>query len=94
MTGADGTHIADSYRLITTLADHRAYPEALVRLCGGVCARWRSRVALQARSTPTRRDLYGLAGPFRPAVGDEPETTQTPSRAAPASSERLPLTRT
>jgi hypothetical protein len=33
MTGADGTRIADSYRLITTLADHRAYPaEALVRL--------------------------------------------------------------
>jgi hypothetical protein len=33
ITGADGTHIADSYRLITTLADHRAYPaEALVRL--------------------------------------------------------------
>jgi hypothetical protein len=33
MTGADGTRIADSYRLITTLTDHRAYPaEALVRL--------------------------------------------------------------
>src|SRR5262249_10883540 len=33
MTGADGTHIADSYRLITTLTNHRAYPaEALVRL--------------------------------------------------------------
>jgi hypothetical protein len=33
MTGADGTRIADSYRLITTLADHNAYPaEALVRL--------------------------------------------------------------
>jgi len=33
MTGADGSHIGDSYRLITTLADHRAYPaEALVRL--------------------------------------------------------------
>jgi Insertion element 4 transposase N-terminal/Transposase DDE domain len=33
MTGADGTRIADSYRLITTLADHRAYPaDALVRL--------------------------------------------------------------
>lgn len=33
MTGADGTRIADSYRLITTLTDHHAYPaEALVRL--------------------------------------------------------------
>jgi hypothetical protein len=33
MTGADGTRIADSYRLITTLTDHRAFPaEALVRL--------------------------------------------------------------
>ena len=33
MTGADGTRIADSYRLITTLADHRAYPaDALIRL--------------------------------------------------------------
>ncbi len=33
MTGADGSRIADSYRLITTLADHRAYPAgALVRL--------------------------------------------------------------
>ena len=33
MTGADGSRIADSYRLITTLADHRAYPaDALVRL--------------------------------------------------------------
>ena len=33
MTGADGTRIADSYRLITTLTDHRVYPaEALARL--------------------------------------------------------------
>ena len=33
MTGADGTRIADSYRLITTLADHRAYPaQTLIRL--------------------------------------------------------------
>jgi hypothetical protein len=33
MTGSDGTRIADSYRLITTLTDHRAYPaDALVRL--------------------------------------------------------------
>jgi hypothetical protein len=33
MTGADGTRIADSYRLITTLTDHRVYPaDALIRL--------------------------------------------------------------
>jgi len=33
VTGADGTRIADAYRLITTLTDHRAYPaQALVRL--------------------------------------------------------------
>jgi hypothetical protein len=33
MTGTDGSRIADSYRLITTLTDHRAYPaDALVRL--------------------------------------------------------------
>ncbi len=33
MTGADGTQIADRYRLITTLTDHRAFPAgALVRL--------------------------------------------------------------
>ena len=33
MTGADGSRVADSYRLITTLAGHRAYPaDALVRL--------------------------------------------------------------
>jgi hypothetical protein len=33
MTGADGTRIADSYRLITTLTDHHAYPaDALARL--------------------------------------------------------------
>ncbi len=33
MTGADGSRIACSYRLITTLADHRAYPaDSLVRL--------------------------------------------------------------
>ena len=33
MTGADGSRIAGSYRLITTLADHRAYPaDALIRL--------------------------------------------------------------
>ena len=33
MTGADGSRIADSYRLITTLTDHRRYPAAaLVRL--------------------------------------------------------------
>ena len=33
MTGADGTRIADRYRLITTLTDHRAYPaQALARL--------------------------------------------------------------
>jgi len=33
MTGTDGSRVADRYRLITTLADHRAYPAAvLVRL--------------------------------------------------------------
>jgi hypothetical protein len=33
MTGADGTTVADKYRLITTLTDHRAFPAAaLVRL--------------------------------------------------------------
>jgi hypothetical protein len=33
VTGADGTRIADSYRLITTLTDHRAFPAAaLIRL--------------------------------------------------------------
>jgi Insertion element 4 transposase N-terminal/Transposase DDE domain len=33
MTGADGTRIADSCRLITTLLDHRRYPaDALIRL--------------------------------------------------------------
>jgi hypothetical protein len=33
VTGADGTHISDSYRLITTLMDHRCFPAAaLVRL--------------------------------------------------------------
>jgi Insertion element 4 transposase N-terminal/Transposase DDE domain len=33
MTGADGARIAGSYRLITTLADHRAYPaDALIGL--------------------------------------------------------------
>jgi hypothetical protein len=33
MTGADGTRVADSYRLITTLTDHSRYPaDALVRL--------------------------------------------------------------
>jgi hypothetical protein len=33
MTGADGSRIADVYRLITTLTDHRRYPaSALVRL--------------------------------------------------------------
>ena len=33
MTGADGTRVADCYRLITTLTDHRRYPAAaLVRL--------------------------------------------------------------
>ena len=29
MTGADGSRVADSYRLITTLADHRQYPVGL-----------------------------------------------------------------
>ena len=40
MTGADGTRIADSYRLITTLTDHRAFPaDALIRLYHerGIC---------------------------------------------------------
>src|SRR5262245_31225948 len=33
VTGADGTRVADRYRLITTLTDHRAFPAAaLVRL--------------------------------------------------------------
>jgi hypothetical protein len=33
MTGADGTRVADSYRLITTLTDHNRYPAVrLVRL--------------------------------------------------------------
>jgi hypothetical protein len=33
MTGTDGSRVADSYRLITTLTGHRRYPaSALVRL--------------------------------------------------------------
>ncbi len=33
MTGADGSPVQDSYRLITTLTDHRRYPaDALARL--------------------------------------------------------------
>jgi hypothetical protein len=33
MTGTDGSRVADSYRLITTLTDHRRYPaDALIRL--------------------------------------------------------------
>ena len=33
MTGADGTRVADTYRLITTLSDYRAFPATdLVRL--------------------------------------------------------------
>jgi hypothetical protein len=33
MTGADGTRVADSYRLVTTLTDHHRYPaDALIRL--------------------------------------------------------------
>jgi hypothetical protein len=33
MTGADGSHAGDRYRLITTLLDHRRYPAAaLIRL--------------------------------------------------------------
>lgn len=48
-------------------------------------------MALHARPSSPRPYLYGLAGQLRPAVGDEPGATQTPSRATPASTEGLPL---
>ena len=93
MTGADGSRIADSYRLITTLADHRAYPAAdsdpalpravgnRVRLPGNAAhpARW-PRAALRR---PARR----RAG----AVGTADRSTSCcawpwspPSRPSPA----------
>jgi transposase IS4-like protein/DDE family transposase len=60
MTGADGSRIADSYRLITTLTDHRRYPAgALVRLYH---ERWRDRVrllCLAAHPAGRPRDALG-----------------------------------
>jgi hypothetical protein len=45
MTGADGTRVANSYRLITTLTDHRCYPaDALVRALPRTVGATRSRM--------------------------------------------------
>jgi hypothetical protein len=58
VTGADGSRVRDSYRLITTLADHRRYPAAaLVRLYH---ERWVRHEALCNR--------VGVRDPHRQAV--------------------------
>ena len=59
MTGADGTRVAESYRLITTLTDHRRYPaSALVRLYH---ERWEIESAyLALRHTPAGRPRAAL----------------------------------
>ena len=68
MTGADGTRIADSYRLITTLTDYRAYPaQALVRL-------YHERWEIESAYLALRHTLLGgrvLRSGDRPGVEQE-----------------------
>ena len=68
MTGADGSRIADSYRLITTLTDHRAFPAgALVRL-------YHERWEIESAYLALRHTLLGgrvLRSGDRPGVEQE-----------------------
>ncbi len=68
MTGADGTRVADSRRLITTLTDHRRYPAAaLVRLYH---ERWEIESAYLALRH-TQLDGRVLRSGDRPGAGQE-----------------------
>ena len=68
MTGADGTRVAESYRLITTLTDHRRYPaSALVRLYH---ERWETGSAYLALRH-TLLDGRVLRSGDRPGAGQE-----------------------
>jgi Insertion element 4 transposase N-terminal/Transposase DDE domain len=68
MTGADGSRITDAYRLITTLADHRAYPaDALIRL-------YHERWEIESAFLALRHTLLGgrvLRSGDRPGVEQE-----------------------
>ena len=68
MSGADGTRIADSYRLITTLTDHRAFPAgALIRL-------YHERWEIESAYLALRHTLLGgqvLRSGDRPGVEQE-----------------------
>jgi Insertion element 4 transposase N-terminal/Transposase DDE domain len=68
MTGADGSRIADSYRLITTLTDHHRYPAAeLVRL-------YHERWEIESAYLALRHTLLGgrvLRSGDRPGVEQE-----------------------
>ncbi len=68
MTGADGSRVADGYRLITTLTDHRAFPAAaLVRLYH---ERWEIESAFLALRH-TLLNGYVLRSGDRPGVEQE-----------------------
>ena len=68
MTGADGSRVADGYRLITTLTDHRAFPAAaLVRL-------YHERWEIESAFLALRHTLLGgrvLRSGDRPGVEQE-----------------------
>ena len=68
MTDADSSRVADAYRLITTLTDHRRYPaDALVR-------RYRERWEIESAYLALRHTLLDgrvLRSGDRPGVGQE-----------------------
>ena len=75
MTGADGTRVAESYPLITTLTDHRRYPaSALVRLYH---ERWETGPAYLALRH-TLLDGRVLRSGDRPGAGQELRALLTP----------------
>jgi hypothetical protein len=68
MTGADGTHTGDRYRLITTLTDHNRYPAlALVRLYH---ERWEIETAYLALRH-TLLDAHALRSGDQPGLEQE-----------------------
>ena len=77
VTGADGSRCGDSYRLITTLLDHRRYPAArLVRL-------YHERWEIESAYLALRHTLL-TAGSCAPATG--PAWNRKPGRCWPFTS--------
>ena len=108
VTGADGSRVRDSYRLITTLMDHRRFPAAaVVRLYH---ERWEIESAyfalrhtllnghvLRSGDRPGLEQetwaLLTLYQLLRMAMVDAVETSRAPTRTGPASPPRWKLRR-